>query len=197
MYSIKQFLMQYLNRTMFVLLLCVYQLVIAQRNEIPTLYFKNGDTLQGERHTFLKDQIQFLKTPTSKFVKYDFDDLIKVEVMNKKSNEVTTYVRTAVVGKKRKLTLELAEEGFLSYFRSKNYTGTDGTFFYNFYLKRKGENAITFVGSQNPLQRGFKKRITAYLNDCDALVQKIKTKEFKRRHIKEIVRDYNENCIEK
>lgn len=171
--------------------------MVAQRYDIPTLYFKNGDTLKGERHAFLKKQVQFSKTLKSKPVKYDFEDIIKVDVMNRRNNEVSTYVPEKIVGGRRKAMIERRVEGYLSHYRIKRYSGTEGNFYYDLYLKRKSEDAISFVGTENPFKFNFRKKITGYLNDCQPLVAKINAKEFKRKHMNEIVQYYNENCVKK
>lgn len=65
----------------------------------------------------------------------------------------------------------------------------------SYYIKRKFEEEATFFlsfGSIPP--KRFKKVVRDYFKDCPALVEKVNNKEFKKKHMDEIVAFYNQNC---
>lgn len=64
----------------------------------------------------------------------------------------------------------------------------------NYYVKKDNDKEVTHLGSTGLFSKNFKKAASSYFSDCPSLVAKIQHKEFKKRHIEEIVAYYNTNC---
>ena len=84
--------------------------------------------------------------------------------------------------------MKVLVDGYLSLFKFR----LDNSFeFSSHYLvKRTGEG----VALSSAI--GFKKRLSAYLSDCESLAQDIKNKKYSVRDLKEITERYNSECLE-
>lgn len=65
---------------------------------------------------------------------------------------------------------------------------------YKEYLNRKNENDVVGIRDNKYFTKNFKKAAALYFRDCKMLVEKIINKEFRRRHIEDIVNFYNSKC---
>lgn len=162
--------------------------------DTPTIYFKNGEKLEGYRHSFIGDQVKFLKDKNSKTKIYDFENIDKVVVSFLRRGGIRTYKRFPVVGKKRALTLEVKYEGYVSVFALEK-DSPNGGYMYDYFVKKEDEEAVTFLGSDNFLKRGFKKRAMKYFADCNDLVDMILKNKYKIKDLDAIAYVYNEDCI--
>ncbi len=163
------------------------------QGEMPTLIFKNGDTLHGISYAFKGKKIKFRKNKESEFIKYDLDDVSKVKLVSKYGG-IAVFVRLPIMGKRQKQTMQLTVEGPVSLYEMVGSVSTDGSYITSYYVKRSDEEAVAFMGSTNPLITGFRKRAIKYFKDCEPLVEKLKKKEFMLRNMKEITYYYSENC---
>ena len=65
----------------------------------------------------------------------------------------------------------------------------------DFYVKKRSENRLTYLGHYQPLFNEFKKNMIKYFSDCDEIINKIETKKFKmKKGAIPIVDFYNNNC---
>ncbi len=64
----------------------------------------------------------------------------------------------------------------------------------NLYVLRTGEEKATHLGSNQLFTKNFKTAASVFFKDCTSLVTKIQNKDFKKKHIKEIVQYYNSEC---
>lgn len=62
------------------------------------------------------------------------------------------------------------------------------------YVKRKDEDEVTLLSSDHFSDTSLKTVGPRFFSDCPELVKKIEDKDYKKRHIYDIVRFYNENC---
>lgn len=95
------------------------------------------------------------------------------------------------------LLLELLEEGVVSlyqdiqvYRNSSFYENDKNIIGYSvaYYVKKQDENAAL------PLNGNFKRKARAYFQDCIGIMNKIKSKEFNKHTIPEMVYYYNDFC---
>ena len=64
----------------------------------------------------------------------------------------------------------------------------------DYYVKRSNQQNATHLASNELFSKNFKKAASEFFSDCPLLVEKLQTKEFNKKDIKEIVTFYNENC---
>lgn len=64
----------------------------------------------------------------------------------------------------------------------------------SYYVKRPHNTEVILLEEPASTGKRFRRVATAFFADCKALVEKIKNKEFKAKHIEDIVRYYNEEC---
>ncbi len=70
--------------------------------------------------------------------------------------------------------------------------GTGGDLVYKLIQRKKDESQYLFSTSANDLTLNFKSKISEYLKDAPVLCEKIKSGTYKKKHIVEIVKEYNE-----
>ena len=64
----------------------------------------------------------------------------------------------------------------------------------NLYVRRGVSGEITHLGSNQLFSKNFKNAASDYFADCPELVTKIQNKEFKKKHVRDIVKFYNLQC---
>jgi hypothetical protein len=64
----------------------------------------------------------------------------------------------------------------------------------NYYLRKKHEKEVTHISSTHLFSKNFKKAATSYFEDCPDLVEKIATKEYRKRDIRAVIEFYNAKC---
>ncbi|WP_029448578.1 hypothetical protein [Cellulophaga baltica] len=153
--------------------------------------------------------VKFKSVKKAKAEKVDFSELASVEIKN--DDEVSIYKNISVVGKDEPLVLEevvkgavtlynLNTQGFSSVFAPSGMGGAPlniGPMTYdikNLYVLRTGEEKATHLGSNQLFTKNFKTAASVFFKDCTSLVTKIQNKDFKKKHIKEIVQYYNSEC---
>jgi len=72
-------------------------------------------------------------------------------------------------------------------------TGFWGTITYSYLRKTDKEEAI-YLTSTYWFSKNFKKAASEFFSDCPRLVTKIQDREFKKRHLNEIIEYYNTQC---
>ncbi|TVZ55251.1 hypothetical protein OD91_0497 [Lutibacter sp. Hel_I_33_5] len=164
----------------------------------------------------------YKKTDQSKFLHFaelvHFDELsvyitssnklelfyLNSKVDRRSANEMMRDMKT----EQFKITEKLIEnsKNFKSHSEFKNGLFSHLTFNNNFayhfkieridyFLNKKTEDKLTLIGSKgNFLYKNFKKTASKYFGDCPTLVNKIQSKEFKLKHLPEILEFYKNNC---
>ena len=65
----------------------------------------------------------------------------------------------------------------------------------DYYVKKKNENKVTFIGDYDAIIGEFKGRVYNYFSDCTLLIEKIENKEIRLRDgFKKMAKFYIDNC---
>ena len=64
----------------------------------------------------------------------------------------------------------------------------------SFYVLKEGQTIAKYIKGNNIAYGKFKTNALKIFSDCKSLVTKIKNKDYKRKHLEEMVTYYNENC---
>ncbi|MCF6308507.1 MAG: hypothetical protein L3J09_11190 [Flavobacteriaceae bacterium] len=64
----------------------------------------------------------------------------------------------------------------------------------SFYVLKDGQSIAKYIKGNNIAYGKFKTNALKIFSDCNSLVTKIKNKDYKRKHLEDIVTFYNENC---
>lgn len=64
----------------------------------------------------------------------------------------------------------------------------------HFWVIKKDEKIATILYMEQLIRKSFKRAALEYFKDCPSLIEKIKSKEFTRKNVKEIVEYYNAEC---
>lgn len=169
------------------------------QNQDATLFLHNGDTRNGFAMINPNDEIVFKTRLEGRSVTLDFTEVKRIEFYGFEDSVIFEYFNIS----NKPTLLELLTEGGvlllcntheewvrngLSFGAGVHKTTTSA-----FFLKRTESNEILSLNS--PFFR-WKKKMTEYFSDCDELVRKIRTNEFNRSDLKEIVEYYNDFCTE-
>lgn len=191
---------------MYLLLFIMSVGLFAQRTSA-RLTFKDGTELRGLAKLTTDNKVKFRKARKEKKTWYSLsEDLEKVMLLQE--GYWVTYVFRTVKDKTMGRVLRKVVAGEVSLY-SKTTSGAimgpgdpgmvpmmlnyDVD---NYYVQRKGETAVTHLGSNQIFTKNFKKAASDYFKDCQMLVKKIQNKEFKKRDLEEIVEYYNTACNE-
>jgi hypothetical protein len=191
--------------------LATTEILQAQKTEA-RLVFKDGTILNGLGKLKGAVCVKFRKDKNTKAKKYHFKDLESVQIYNGDSR--TTYVYLLVKKKKKYKVLEEVVVGGISLYKVVSHGAhapmgvgfggaggmgmgmgmSTGFTIKSYYLRRKEEKEVTHITSTDLFSKNFKKAATAYFNDCPDLVEKIETKEYRKRDIRAIIEFYNSKC---
>ncbi|WP_324024775.1 hypothetical protein QSV08_16300 [Maribacter sp. BPC-D8] len=201
-----------MKKTILLVLICCFvgsSFAIAQ-NDAATIYFKDGTKLQGLAKLVNGDQVKFKKFKGDKAQKYHFDNLEQVVINDRE--EASTYiyletregyfnvVRELEIGAVNLYVLE--QTGYSAPMFIGGVHGqmnmAHGNYYdiKNLYVRRGVSGEITHLGSNQLFSKNFKNAASAYFSDCPILVEKIINKEYKKKHIRDIVNFYNLKCNE-
>jgi hypothetical protein len=202
-----------MKKTILLFLICCFvgsSFAIAQK-DATTIYFKDGTKLQGLAKLINGDQVKFKKFKGDKAQKYHFENLEQVVINDRE--EASTYiyletregyfnvVRELEIGKVSLYVLEQT-----SYSAPMFVGGANGQMnmmhanYYdikNLYVRRGISGEVIHLGSNQLFSKNFKNAASAYFLDCPILVEKIQNKEYKKKHVRDIVNFYNLKCNEK
>lgn len=201
-----------MKKTFLLVLICCFVgsfFAIAQ-NDAATIYFKDGTKLTGLAKLINGDQVKFKKFKGDKVKKYHFDNLAQVVINDRE--EASTYiyletregyynvVRELEIGAVNLYVLE--QTGYSAPMFVGGANGqmniAHGSYYdiKNLYVRRGVSGEITHLGSNQLFSKNFKNAASAYFSNCPVLVEKIQNKEYKKKHIRDIVNFYNLKCNE-
>lgn len=121
-------------------------------------------TGKKERHNYTKRYIKYSKSRS---------DLMTEMI----SGKVSLYLRT-------KITIGGANSMGMPNSSTSN----------SFYVKKEGQSVAKYIKGDNIAYGRFKINAIKFFGDCESLVNKIKNKDYKRKHLVKMVHYYNENC---
>lgn len=173
------------------------------------LIFKNRTHLEGLAELNYWEKIKFRKEKGDERKRYTFEEVDTLKLFE--DQEPSIYVQVKIKDEGIHRILELVDQGKnLIYYRDKieryyapspmpngnmSSVPMGGSYSYtNSYVRKPWENEATYLASTSWLSGNFKKTASNYFADCPALVAKIQNKEFKKRHLKEIIDYYNTKC---
>jgi len=171
----------------------------AQKKE-GTLIFKDGKTINGLIKT-KGSKVLFKQNKQSEIITYTHDKLSGIQFINKK-NKIYKFEYITINPKKEPKLYYVEIDEFLKLYSEGNtiFSMQGGGLGSSrktstFYLKKENEDVATFYTAFGYIPKDkFKKVVNEYFNDCKPLLEKINTKEFKKKHYFEIVEYYNNNC---
>ncbi|SIQ03179.1 hypothetical protein [Maribacter ulvicola] len=195
--------------TLLVLISCfIGTFITIAQNNAATLYFKDGNKLQGLAKLIHGDQVKFKKFKGDKAIKYDFEDLEQVVINDREKPSTYIYlettkgyfniVRELEIGTVNLYVLEQTGYAAPMFVGSSNdqvnIAHGNNYNIKNLYVRRGVRGKITHLGSNQLFSKNFKNAASSYFSDCPALVQKIQDKQYKKKHVREIVNFYNLKC---
>jgi len=194
-----------MKKILFILAILVVLPLAAQKQEA-TLYFKDSTVLKGLAKITHSKSILFKKNKEDKKIEYTFEDLRSIEIKeNKRSKNFTIYCYK-IIPKNGYTLLKQIEKGkvnlymFFDVFHSSK-SGPNGSMTMSsssinrYYIAKDDKEIVTHLGSNGLLfDKKFKKAASTYFKDCPELVTKIQKKKYKKKHIEELVKYYNEKC---
>ncbi|AWX45719.1 hypothetical protein HME9304_02746 [Flagellimonas maritima] len=172
------------------------------------LILKNGAKLEGYAVLKSLDKIKFRKQKKADKEFYTFDKVDTLKIYD--DFEPKLYIQAKVKDEEKPKVLKIVDIGKnLIYYRkiSQGYGApafmpggnmpmTVGGFYNvtNSYVRKPDEDEVTYLASTNWLSGNFKNAASEYFADCPNLVAKIKNRELKKKHLKEIITYYNSKC---
>lgn len=194
-----------------ILVVCIFlNIPVMAQSQKATLYFKDGTQLTGLGKTISKRRVKFRKSSKTKPEKYSFSKLDKLVIHEDGDEKV--YKEIKLMGKEDSIVLQEVLIGRLSLYKTESHgqsppfsgngfapgnAGMAGGNFYsiqNYYVLKDGVDGVVHLTSSQFFGKNFKKGASAYFKDCPSLVEKIQTREYKKRDIEEIIKYYNNNC---
>ena len=162
-----------------------------------TLYYKDGRTAFGTVKLKKKGVVKFKNDESTKPVLLKFDVLDSIQVIY--YDEFITYVQLEIQRKKKanKFIAEKLVNGEVSLYsinQQGSFAGGSSFSVNSYYLKEEGERFVTYLGSNDAFGKDILESAKIYFKDCTSLLDKIEDREFKKKHINEIVVYYNNNC---
>ncbi len=202
-----------MKKASIIIALLFFLPMIAQKQKA-TLYFRDGTTQTGLAKLFdlsnFGGKIKFRKDKNSNKIIYTSLEIDKISI---RENDIYVIYQYKIVENKGTIVLlELIAKGKVTLYRDQTQgyyssgtrmgggfnssgVGMGRSYSINNYYVSKDNKNVSHLGSKGTLfSKNFKKSASEYFKDCSELVNKIQSKEFKKRNIVDIVEFYNENC---
>lgn len=199
-----------MNRIFLVLIFLAFSYKIEAQFNLKyreaTIFFRDGTQKNGlGKLAKLGTKIKFKETKKDEPNFYDYRKLSGFVI--KYNIENIEYEYKIIQGKTGAKLLRVKERGKLNLYYTivnsgawsagpngvMNYSGGYDTEVY--YIGSKDENIVYEThGLIGVSKKKFKKLTNTFFKDCPELMKKITDKEFKKRHIVEIIEFYNDKC---
>lgn len=144
--------------------------------------------------------IKFKKAKDSTVIYYDHSDIEGLDYKGKRLKYVKVYSdeppRLLNEKIKGKITLYNDDTGYNSFYSipATSNSSTIGGPFFNTRAQTAFYHFIKMDEEIIPIGIRIKKKHLEFFNSCPSLIQKIETKELKRKHVYDIISYYNEHC---
>jgi len=181
---------------LFLFFLLFSQVILAQLYPARVM-LKDGTLIDGITGKLKKNTFKYKNFSSDKAKEIDFSNIDFVQIRFAKdnikkyfffqtlNNDKFSAVEELVIGKRVELYVTYHN---VYYDISSSYTVI------KYYVKKPTEEKLLFLGEAGPLNN-LKEKILNYFADCEALVKKIKDRDFKMRDgLEQIAQFYNENC---
>lgn len=185
------------------------QLSFGQRTRAD-LIFKDGTVLTGFAEPTTVHNIRFRKERKAKKQFFSFDEVDTLKVHY--DFDPTIYVAVKIKDRSAPIVLEFVHKGKnVAYFRDNKQgyvapmsfpngggaPGFQGGHSYNIthsYLRKTGSDEAIHLGSSDWMSKNFKKAASNFFSDCPKLVEKLQSREYRKRDLKEVIDFYNSEC---
>jgi hypothetical protein len=208
----------YLKKNYYnILFLLICSTSIYSQSNKATIFYKNGDSIQGYIDRINYDDIKFSKEKKGKYKWIKSKGLDKLIIYSengiqerhyieykKKRSSKKTKTRLAILVLKGKVNYYIEPYNFGSGFRNDGKSfGMSQDFYYDkgfnqasLFVKRKNEKYVTLLSTSGQVvfSKNFKKTASEYFKDCSELVSKIEAGYYKKGNVTEMVEFYNEKC---
>ncbi len=167
----------------------------SQITEPCVIYLKSGEVINDMRGTFNKKYFKYYKKVGNRFNKVKLELIDSVDIIEKSG--YTRKMRfMSVKNEKKKYILEKILTGNLDLYRQSFAVYNTSITNYNYFIRRKGEHELTFVGHSSSFGDSKKKEIVyPFLKNCPELIKRIENDEFHIiRDLSLIVGTYNLTC---
>lgn len=169
-----------------------------------TLYFNDGDSIEGYAYIKKNNKVKFRIDTKSKADVWDHESIYRVTFET--IDDIIIYDYVKLKDRYKPILLENITDGEVTLY--KNITtsyvlhagrvnGYPNQLFpsktTNYYLKRSNDEYPTNIES---LFKSWKTNTIKFLHDCPILIKKIKSNEFRKDDMKDIVIYYNDFCTE-
>ena len=183
---------------LFLFLLLFSQVALAQLYPARVM-LKDGTLIDGITGKIKKKSFKYKNFSSDKVKEIDFSKIDFVQIRFSKDN-IKKYrffqtlssdkffaLEELVIGERVELYVSVYN---VSYEGDYSYTTT----VVNYYIKKPIEKKLLFLGNASPINN-LKEKVLNYFADCEALVKKIKERDFKMRDgLEQVAQFYNENC---
>lgn len=159
-----------------------------------TIYEKGGKAYETNRYKAKEEFLKFNNDDISYKLPYTQLDSIVFFEKNKKTKllDPVTY-KFIPISEEKGALMKVIERGRCTLFL-RRYT-LNGGISINYYAYREGESRPKFLSTRDLISGlNFIKNTSEYFSDCEALVKKIKNKDFKKKETLEMVKYYNAKC---
>ncbi len=165
------------------------------------LILKSGDTLHRITGKIKKNSFKYKLDSDSKPIKVDFSKIISIEMGAGSNKRLVEYFQ--INGQNKYVGVEKVMQGNRLEVYGLDYTYTNtmaggmamSGMATNYYVKKKGETKVTFIGDYDAILGEFKIRVNRYFADCELLLKKLETKEIRLRDgFEKIAKFYIKNC---
>lgn len=202
-----------MKNIIFVYFLLFGVFILTGQNKEVEFKYKSGLIVKGLGKISGKSDLKFRKSRKDKKEKISFDEL-EWAIINDKEGNSKKYVQLEIKGKNKKIIVEELRIGRMNLymndftslgtgFASRSPIGSSGSLGFegsnnyqvkNYFIKNEDEDYIEFFVSTDLFSKNFKKQARIFFQNCQLLVEKIESKQFKKKDILEIIDFYNNEC---
>lgn len=208
-----------MKKSLLILLLLTSTLLYSQKIKT-VIYFKSGDSISGYSKGIKHSSIKFSKEKKGKYQKMDIENIERILIYHQEGIAEYHHLYVKKRKKEKEFYARLVKKGNINYYvYSKkfnfNYTtynkiNTDYGVVINqtknnnlnqnlniIYLKKKKEKHSVYISDLYYSLFGakiFRKNASIFFKDCQKILDKIKSKEFKKSDIIEIIEFHDKNC---
>ncbi len=181
--------------------ICVFTVqMLSAQFDYCEIKLHSGEELKGVGK-FRGDFYKYKLYKKAKGKKISYTDIDYIKVAHSRNN-IKTYRYFKIAGKDKGKVFEEIIVGKVCLYVdvTSGFDGINGMSMMamdvvDYYVKRPNDSAVTHITTTGAFSSAdFKKVATTFFADCTKLIEKIHNRKFKSRHIKDVVKFYNEKC---
>ncbi|NJY62356.1 hypothetical protein HC174_06245 [Salinimicrobium sp. CDJ15-81-2] len=164
--------------------------------------FKSGDSISGILGDIQRKAFKYKTQVNGKSEKVDFSEIDYVKVLYS-GKDVRTFKFFKLDDDEKYTKLQQLSTGqnaelySLSFYAQSSFGAGPSMSqeVVKYYVKRPGEENLTFMGIYDPIPNTLRGKVITYVSDCPELVEKILNREFRIRNgLAPIFEFYNRGC---